>query len=167
MGSFLVIDREYINKIFIDDDPEIEMIEFKTKEEAIYYVKHGFKKDKNIKVFTDGACSMNGTLNAKAGIGIYFGEDDKRNVSERIDGKQTNNTAELSAVIRVFKILEEEIKSNIVINIYTDSDYVIKCCTSYGEKCFNKGWKNKNKEIPNLELVKKAYTLYKNYDNVK
>jgi DNA-binding transcriptional regulator GbsR (MarR family) len=29
-------------------------------------------------VYTDGACSKNGKLNAKAGIGIYFGENDKR-----------------------------------------------------------------------------------------
>ena len=45
-------------------------------------------------VFTDGGCSHNGSKNAKAGIGIYFGEGDIRNVSKQIQGKQTNNTAE-------------------------------------------------------------------------
>ena len=29
-------------------------------------------------VYTDGACSNNGKLNAEAGIGIYFGENDVR-----------------------------------------------------------------------------------------
>ena len=39
-------------------------------------------------VYTDGACSNNGKLYAKAGIGIFFGHNDKRNVSERVDGKR-------------------------------------------------------------------------------
>jgi hypothetical protein len=61
-------------------------------------------------VYTDGACIHNGKKYAKAGIGIFFGLGDKRNVSERISGKQTNNAAELEAILRVFKILEKEIK---------------------------------------------------------
>ena len=32
----------------------------------------------SIKVFTDGACSNNGKPNAKAGLGVYFGENDQR-----------------------------------------------------------------------------------------
>ena len=79
------------------------------------------KVDKNdtIKVFTDGACRMNGSVNAKAGIGVYFGKDDQRNVSKPLQNlwvkgrgnisnkiKQTNNTAELSAVVEVFCILK-------------------------------------------------------------
>ena len=56
-------------------------------------------------VYTDGACSNNGKLYAKAGIGIFFGHHDKRNVSERVDGKQTNNTAELTAIIKTYPII--------------------------------------------------------------
>ena len=41
-------------------------------------------------VYTDGACSNNGNSNAKAGMGVYFSENDMRNVSKRIKGKQTN-----------------------------------------------------------------------------
>ena len=182
--TFLVIDKECANTIFTDDDPEIEMLEFETKEDAEYYLRYGTKKkvDKNdtIKVFTDGACSMNGSVNAKAGIGIYFSEDDQRNVSKTLQNlwvkgrgtisnkiKQTNNTAELSAVIEVFSVLEDEIEQGRNVIIYTDSEYVIKCCTSYGEKCEKKNWKKKRGEIPNVELIKQAYSLYKQYDNVK
>ena len=167
--TFLVIDKECANTIFTDDDPEIEMLEFETKEEAEYYLRYGIKKkvDANevIKVFTDGSCSMNGSAKAKAGIGVYFKKGDKRNVSRRINGKQTNNTAELSAVIEVFSVLKDEIKQGKDIIIYTDSEYVIKCCTSYGEKCEKMNWKKKKGEIPNIELVKKAYSLYKQFDN--
>ena len=60
-------------------------------------------------VYTDGACSNNGKKNALAGIGIYFGVDDIRNVSKRIEGKQTNNAAELSAIIETYSIIENDI----------------------------------------------------------
>ena len=73
---------------------------------------------------------MNGSIYARAGIGVYFGEEDPRNVSKKIGGKQTNNTIELSAVIEVFRILKDEIKKGTSIIIYTDSEYVVKCCTS-------------------------------------
>ena len=169
--SFLVIDKNCANKIFTVDDPEIEFYEFKTREEAEYYIRYGIKKkidvNDTIKVFTDGSCSMNGMKGAKAGIGIYFSEDDERNVSKRINGKQTNNTAELSAIIEVFHILKDEIELGKQITIYTDSEYVIRCCTSYGEKCHTSNWKKTKGEIPNVELVKELYTLYKKYDNVK
>ena len=167
--GFLVIDKSCINKIFTDKDPEIECLEFNTKEEAEYYIKYGkiMNKDNEITVFTDGACSNNGKPNAKAGIGVYFRENDERNVSKRVKGKQSNNTAELSAVIEVFSVLKKEINEKRNVIIYSDSEYVIKCCTSYGEKCEKNNWKKKNGEIPNVELVRKVYSLYNQYDNVK
>lgn len=115
-------------------------------------------------VYTDGACSKNGYKNAKAGYGIYFGEKDPRNVSKKIVGKQTNNVAELTAVIEAYYIIKEDASNGIKICIVTDSDYVLKCVGSYGEKCFKNDWNslNKNKKpIPNIELLKEAYLSYK------
>ena len=141
---FLVIDKDSANTIFTDDDPEINLIEFQTKEDAEDYLKGKKSNSKEIiRVFTDGSCSNNGKPNAKAGIGIYFGKDNPKNVSKRIQGKQSNNTTELSAVIEVFTILKDEIKQNQNIIIYTDSKYVIQCCTSYGEKCKIINWKKR------------------------
>jgi len=117
-------------------------------------------------VYTDGACIHNGKKYAKAGIGIYFGPNDKRNVSERITGKQTNNAAELEAIIRVFEILEKEIKKGEEYVIMTDSEYAIKCMKSYGYKLALKHWKS-DKPIPNLEKVKAGFLLFQNYPNVK
>jgi ribonuclease HI len=115
-------------------------------------------------VYTDGACSNNGKKNALAGIGIYFGVDDIRNVSKRIEGKQTNNAAELSAIIESYSIIENDILSGKNITIVTDSLYSIKCTSSYGEKCSAQGW---DKNIPNKELVKTCYHLYKDKPNVR
>ena len=46
-----------------------------------YIEKNINKSAADIIVYTDGACSNNGLKNAKAGIGIYFSENDSRNVS--------------------------------------------------------------------------------------
>ncbi len=114
-------------------------------------------------VYTDGACSNNGSKHAQSGIGIFFGINDKRNVSKRIEGKQTNNTAEISAIIETYKIIEPDINANKKITIVSDSEYAIKCVTSYGKKCYDKKW---NVDIPNKDLVKQCYELYKDKHNV-
>lgn len=136
---------------------------FDTLKEAEDFIN----ENKNIYVYTDGACINNGKSNAKAGIGIYFGKNDSRNVSKRIDGKQTNNTAELKAIIEALKILHKEIKDNLNIYIITDSEYAIKCCTSYGYKLNKCNWKIKDKEIPNLDLIKELFNITSKYPNIK
>ena len=165
---YFVLKKECANNIYDNKDFEVEILEFKTKELAENYLegKKSTKTDKHIKVFTDGACSNNGKPTAKAGIGVYFSEGDKRNVSKRIHGKQSNNTAELSAIIEVFNILKEEIDNGCKITIYTDSEYSIKCCGNYGLKCSQKNWKNNKGLIPNHQLVKEAYEKKSKYSNV-
>jgi ribonuclease HI len=115
-------------------------------------------------VYTDGSCVNNGSANAKAGIGIYFGEMDPRNVSHRVEGKQTNNTAELGAIIHVHTIIKSDIAKGKKIAIVSDSEYAIRCVTSYGEKLSKESWQ---KDVPNKEMVKQAYSLYKDHPNVK
>ncbi len=73
-------------------------------------------------VYTDGACSRNGQAGAKAGLGVYFSEGDIRNCSERIEGKQTNNTAEIKAILKAADILKREILAGFPIKIYSDSE---------------------------------------------
>lgn len=50
-------------------------------------------------ICTDGACTRNGKAGALAGIGVYFGPGDARNISKALPGSpQTNNRAELEAL---------------------------------------------------------------------
>lgn len=114
-------------------------------------------------VYTDGSCSNNGQSSAMAGIGIYFGENDPRNVSQRVVGRQTNNTAEVGAIIHLNTIIKGDIQAGKRIGIVSDSEYAIRCVTSYGKKCEEKGWP----DIPNKELVKQVYQLYKGVTNVR
>ncbi len=119
-----------------------------------------------IQVFTDGACSNNGKENAKAGLGVYFSENDPRNSSKRVIGKQTNNVAELSAIIEVFSILRKEIESGEEIIIYSDSKIAIGWCTTTGQKYEKSSWIKKKGEIPNVDLIKIGYQLCKDNQNV-
>ena len=128
----------------------------KAREETSSFSSEVFRPD--YYVYTDGACANNGKENAVAGIGIFFGAGDVRNVSQRIKGKQTNNTAELTALIKTYPIIENDIINGKKVTIVSDSEYALKCISTYGEKCYQKSW---NVGIPNKELVKQGYKLYK------
>lgn len=107
-------------------------------------------------VYTDGACINNGRSDAMASIGVYFGESDPRNISKRIDGKQSNNCAELSAVLEAIQIIGADLRTGKTVGIVTDSEYVLKCVGRFGEKCARQGW---NESIPNKWMVERLYNL--------
>ena len=136
--------------------PNARFKKFETKEEAEQFIRPELVSINEVSeteyVYTDGGCSNNGKRNAVAGIGIFFGIGDPRNVSRRIEGKQTNNTAELTAILEAYPLicLDKHI-------IVSDSEYAIRCATSYGDKCEKQGWP----DIPNKDLVKRVYELYK------
>jgi ribonuclease HI len=158
--SFIQINNKNIDEFKIQKQNNItsffETINSKQKENIDFNTDYY--------VYTDGACSNNGKYNALAGIGIFFGIDDKRNISKKIEGKQTNNTAELSAIIEAYYIIENDIINGQKISIVSDSEYAIKCVSSYGEKCSKKGW---NLDMPNKELVRIVYDMYKDKPNVQ
>lgn len=139
---------------------------FKNKRDALNFLNPPtyVSNTDDINVYTDGSCLNNGQSNAKAGIGIFFGDNDSRNISKKHIGKQTNNQAELSAILLVFKILKKETKKNKKINIFTDSEYAIRCLTTYGQEQEDNGWID---NIPNKSLVKKTFNKYKNLNSVK
>lgn len=129
---------------------------FSNIEEATNFVEEYSNK---LYVYTDGACINNGSSNARAGIGIYFSKDNPLNISREIKGERvTNNIAELTAVIEAIQLIKDKkIKDKIIV---TDSEYVIKCATTFGKKMEEREWKQKkDKPVPNLELVRELYEL--------
>lgn len=108
-------------------------------------------------VYTDGACAHNGRSNAIAGIGVYFGPDDPRNVSQRVVGKQSNNTAELTALLTACMLIVPDVRTGMRVGILSDSVYAIRCATSYGQAQAATGW---TKDIPNKDLVRQVYDVY-------
>jgi ribonuclease HI len=125
--------------------------------------------DETINIYIDGSCIGNGSPNAKAGYGVYFKPDDERNEYARVVGKQTNNTGELMAFIRAVEKMEGELvkapeKPVNKINIYTDSEYVLKCAGAYGDKLSKNDWKTSTgKTPPNLVLIQRIQEIYKPY----
>jgi ribonuclease HI len=127
-------------------------------------IKKSLKKSKNKKlsdkiiIYTDGACSNNHQKDLskrKAGYGVFYGTNDKRNISERLKGVPTNNRAELQAII----VAMEQNKNN-HIEIFTDSNYCKNIMTLWMNTWKKNGWRKKtNKKIENLDLIKKLDNL--------
>jgi len=150
-------------KPFIENYKGAVYKKFSTIEEANNFIE---EYSNRLYVYTDGACINNGSKNARAGIGIYFSKDNPMNISKELKGDNlTNNIAELTAVIEAIKLIQDKkIKDKIIV---TDSEYVIKCATTYGKKLEDREWKQKkDKPIPNLELVKELYELTSEF-NIK
>jgi ribonuclease HI len=128
---------------------------------------------KDIIIFTDGAVPNNQKKgNRKGGIGVFFGENDSKNISFSIKEssilKVTNQVCELLACIKAIEklISTEKIgKNNIIIN--TDSMYIVNTINDWAKKWEKNNWKKSdNKIIQNEEIVKQLYYLSLNL-NVK
>ena len=108
-------------------------------------------------IYTDGATSNNQNKKLrKGGIGVFFGDNDNRNISMEIHDNPTNQRMELIACIKALEISDKDV------NIYTDSQYTINCVTKWYNnwKCNN--WKtSKGTDVKNLELIKQLYNLVK------
>jgi len=110
-------------------------------------------------IYIDGSCLNNGTKKSCGGYGVFFGDDDERNVSKHlvktpIVTKITNNTAELMACLEALNILEEKPtnKRNIIV---TDSRYLYQSCIEWIPVWEKNGWKKSDgKIVDNLELIK-------------
>lgn len=119
----------------------------------------------SLHVYTDGSCHNNGRANARAGYGVYFGDNDSRNISKPLKGdKQTNNRAEMTAIIDAIKVVEDKLQTGQRVVIHTDSEYSMKCCGEYGRRCEARYWKGSDgRPITNADLVKVGVSLFRKY----
>ena len=120
--------------------------------------------------YTDGSAIGNGSVNATGGIGVFFGDNDPRNICKSvIVPRVTNNICELFAVIQAIeKIIDTESTTiGLRIVIFTDSEYIVKSVLQYSKAWEKNGYKNKRGQpIKNMVLMKRVIELYKKY-NVK
>lgn len=93
-------------------------------------------------VYTDGGCTKNGKKGARAGIGVYWGPKNTRNVSERLEGEQTNQRAEIMAAVKAIETAKE--MGYKTLEIRTDSNYTIKGATDWCKRWKKNGWKTVN-----------------------
>jgi len=125
-------------------------------------------------IFTDGACSSNGKVKAKAGFSVVFWNlpgsgsseesDQPFGLAERVPDSepQTNQRAELRGMVKAFEeIQRRQLKGTIT--IWTDSDYVKKCVTEWGPQWKARGWRraaNAKKPLEHLDLLKPMIEYY-------
>ena len=137
--------------------------------------------DTDYLVFTDGSSFNNGSKTQKhyGGIGVFFG-DNEENISEQLEGKITNNIAELKACKKAIETITQQKdfdkNTNTIYNkkivIYTDSEYVLNCMTKWCKTWCNNNWtkfnfrSKKQDPVKNKELLESLYKLYKMY-NIK
>ncbi|KAF8511362.1 ribonuclease H-like domain-containing protein [Gautieria morchelliformis] len=107
-------------------------------------------------VYTDGACQGNGRAGAIAGIGVWWGQNDPRNLAERCPGDQTNNRAELIAIIRLLETAPHSMKPLL---IKTDSSYSISCVRDWIPSWQKRRWKTADGQ----DVKNKAVILYLSY----
>ncbi|CAG8804891.1 18451_t:CDS:2, partial [Racocetra persica] len=94
--------------------------EFERYQSRIKRKKDKLNSNDKIVIYTDGSHKDN-QKGLYAGIGVYY-EDGTKKITEPLPGDlQTNNHAELYAVIRVLETCEDQLK---VIEIKTDSRFV-------------------------------------------
>ncbi|KAF2016466.1 ribonuclease H-like protein [Aaosphaeria arxii CBS 175.79] len=104
-------------------------------------------------IYTDGSTLGNGRVGAVGGIGVYFGPQDPRNLSEPLplQPKPTNQRAELTAIKRAVELapIDKEVL------IYSDSNYAIKCVTEWFQRWEKNGkWLTSGgKPVENRDLV--------------
>lgn len=111
-------------------------------------------------IYTDGACPSNGTAAGRAGIGIFFGLNDPRNISARLPGnRQTNQRAELFAVLKTLETLYQAGRQGEYV-ILTDSMYVIQALTEWAINWERSGWRNASgRLVVSHDLFKRARDL--------
>ncbi|KAL9980315.1 hypothetical protein ACROYT_G008881 [Oculina patagonica] len=109
-------------------------------------------------VYTDGCCTQNGRNGARAGIGVYWGPDNTRNVSDRLEGEQTNQRAEIMAAVKALETAKDlGYKS---LEIKTDSKYTINGATDWSTRWKKNGWKTINgTEVKNKNEFQKLNKL--------
>lgn len=144
------IDRE-IAKV----DAEIELLE--TTQQAAPPTKRKHEdvsvspepKPSPLRVYTDGSCQENGTSNAVAGYGIFI--DEQRKWKGPVGGDQTNNRAEMTAILKTLDLTKDH--SNVC--IFTDSQYVKRGINEWMKGWKRRGWKKSNgKALLNPDLWK-------------
>lgn len=124
-----------------------------------------------VEVFTDGSTVNNGKKNASGGIGVFFYENEFKNLAERYNSHNvTNQKCEILAIFKGLKIIKSKFgrhSKKINVMVHTDSDYCIKCMTSYVNNWLRNNWKLKNGgNVKNRNLIELLLNMTKEFNNV-
>ncbi|CAK7232406.1 hypothetical protein SEUCBS140593_008250 [Sporothrix eucalyptigena] len=157
-----------------DEDGEEEEEEEGNEEDAAQILQPAVKRSKQaggaaaasssaiLNIYTDGSSLGNGHHGASAGIGVFFGTGDKRNISERLKGPmQTNQRAELTAILRAL----QSVPVTQSVRIFSDSTYSINCVSEWYKSWASNGWRTRAGEsVMNQDIIKAVRSYIDNRD---
>ncbi|MDA0814965.1 MAG: ribonuclease HI [Chloroflexi bacterium] len=105
-------------------------------------------------VFTDGSCSGNP---GPGGWGVVYVMNGQILAQEHgHDPSTTNNRMEFTAMITGLGMLGPEEP----MDVYTDSQLVVNTLTQWAAGWQRNGWKRRDGEVKNLDLVRESYALF-------
>lgn len=115
-------------------------------------------------VFTDGSVRRDEkTKKVQAGIGIWFGPSDRRNVGEPFRmPNPTSNRCEILAAMRAIEIINgmEDVPHTQEVVIGSDSQYVIRAMTEWWSGWeANKFHNSKGQPVSNIGLLKRLHRM--------
>lgn len=121
--------------------------------------KHNELESLDIVIYTDGGCEPN-PGEAGSGLALYH----RGRLTELWYGlyhpKGTNNTAELNALYQALLIAKAKLDAGHKVQIFSDSQYSIKCISEWAYGWKAKGWSRKGGEIANLDIIKLAHGVF-------
>lgn len=111
--------------------------------------------DVDVIAYTDGGCRGNPGPGAWAFVLINAG---RGTALERTGGEPltTNNRMELLGAIEALRALK---RPGLRVRLHSDSQYVIKCVTEWIDGWKRRGWKKKEGELKNVDLLQEIDRL--------
>lgn len=120
-----------------------------------------FTKGPKTGLFTDGSATPNP---GPGGWSAVYVVDDE--IIDELTGREqftTNNRMELNGLIAAFKMAS----STMPLDVFTDSQLCVKTVNEWAAGWAKRGWKRRDGEIKNLELVQELYALSLQKPNLK
>lgn len=112
-------------------------------------------------IYTDGACSKNGSADAIGGFGVIVLDDDENLITtySKQNLNTTNNREELRAILWALLNYGNRLSTPPI--VYSDSAYAVNTYNSWMWSWEKRGWlKSDNKEPENLDLVQCYFDLW-------
>ncbi|MFC2103959.1 ribonuclease H [Bacteroidota bacterium] len=112
--------------------------------------------NKTIEVYTDGSCNPKYQIGGWAALILF---NDEKIVLQGYETETTHNRMELIAVIKAIEHLLEHFSEYISINIYTDSQYVVRIPDRAKKLSSNDFITKKGNKIHNTDLIQELIKL--------
>jgi ribonuclease HI len=115
-------------------------------------------------IFCDGACEPN-PGKAGSGMAVYRAGQLAELWYGAYNPAGTNNTAELDALLQALMLARTEITADKTVQVRSDSSYGLNAVTKWAAGWEKRGWRKKEGEIKNLEVIQELYALYQEIED--